>query len=78
MILMQKDFLKNGKNLFQKSEKYGKTGLRIFVETDTILIERFENALIRFGEILADYLSFLITCIYAYKREEIGRMSQQN
>ena len=81
--LLQRDnfnaerFLKEWEKLILKEREIGKNGLRIFVEADTILIERFENALIRFGEILADYLSFPITCIYAYKREDIGKMNQQ-
>ena len=81
--LLQRDnfnaerFLKEWEKLILKEREIGKTGLRIFVEADTILIERFENALIRFGEILADYLSFPITCIYAYEREDIGKMNQQ-
>lgn len=70
-------FLKEWESLISKVQERGKKGLRIFIEADTTLIEGFENALIKFDEILADYFSFPITSVYAYKREDIEKMNQQ-
>ena len=65
-----------GKNCF-KGKEDEKKGLRVFVEADAYLIERFENALIKFDELLQSYLSFPISTVYAYKRKDIERMNPQ-
>lgn len=72
-------FLNEWESRVSKSKEKGKRGLRVFVEADAYVIEKFENALIKFDELLESYLSYPITTIYAYKREDIVKMnSQQN
>ena len=70
-------FLAEWEKIVSNAKKMEKRGLRVFVEADTYLIERFENALIKFDELLQSYLSFPISTIYAYKRKDIERMNPQ-
>jgi hypothetical protein len=68
-------FFAEWEKIVSNAKKMKRKGLRVFVEADACLIERFENALIKFDEILQSYLSFPITTIYAYKRKDIERMN---
>ena len=68
-------FFAEWEKIVSNAKKMKRKGLRVFVEADASLIERFENALIKFDEILQSYLSFSITTIYAYKRKDIERMN---
>ena len=70
-------FLAEWEKIVSNARKMKKKGLRVFVEADEYLIEKFENALIKFGELLQSYLSFPISTIYAYNRKDIERMNPQ-
>ena len=70
-------FLAEWEKIVSNARKMKKKGLRVFVEADEYLIEKFENALIKFGELLQSYLSFPISTIYAYNRNDIERMNPQ-
>lgn len=70
-------FLAEWEKIISNAKKMKKRGLRVFVEADQYLIERFENALIKFSELLQSYLSFPISAIYAYKRKDVERMNPQ-
>ena len=68
-------FFAEWEKIVSNAKKMKRKGLRVFVEADAYLIERFENSLVKFDEILQSYLSFPITTIYAYKRKDIERMN---
>ena len=70
-------FFAEWEKIVSNAKKMKRKGLRVFVEADAYLIERFENALIKFDELLQSYLSFPISTIYAYKRKDIERMNPQ-
>ncbi|HKO65660.1 MAG TPA: MEDS domain-containing protein [Candidatus Nitrosocosmicus sp.] len=70
-------FLAEWEKIVSNAKKMKKKGVRVFVEADEYLIERFENALIKFDGILQSYLSFPISTIYAYKRKDIEGMNPQ-
>ena len=70
-------FIADWEKIVSKAKKMKKNGLRVFVEADAYLIERFENALIKFDELLQSYLSFPISTVYAYKRRDIELMNPQ-
>ena len=57
--------------------KSGKEGIRIFVETNKFLREKFDNALIIYDKILQDLFDFPITSMYVYKKEDIQSMTPE-
>jgi hypothetical protein len=70
-------FIAEWEKIVSNAKKMKKEGLRVFIEADAYLIEKFENALIKFDELLQSYLSFPISTLYAYKRNDIDRMNPQ-
>ena len=70
-------FIAEWEKIISNAKKMKKEGLRVFIEADAYLIEKFENALIKFDELLQSYLSFPISTLYAYKRNDIDRMNPQ-
>jgi hypothetical protein len=70
-------FLAEWEKIVSNAKKMKKRGLRVFVEADEYLIDIFDNALIKFSEILQSYLSFPISTIYAYRRKDVERMNPQ-
>lgn len=70
-------FFKKWEMLVTNAIKTGKEGIRIFVETNKFMREKFDNALIIYDKILQDLFDFPITSMYIYKKEDIQSMTPQ-
>ena len=70
-------FFKKWESLVANAMKSGKEGIRIFVETNKFLREKFDNALIIYDKILQDLFDFPITSMYVYKKEDIQSMTPE-
>jgi hypothetical protein len=70
-------FFKRWEMLVTNAIKMRKEGIRIFIETNKFMREKFDNALIFYDKILQDLLDFPITSMYIYKKEDIQAMTPQ-
>jgi hypothetical protein len=62
---------------FSNASKRGKSGLRAFVAVTAFFIEGLENALIPYDEILEKQFSLPFLSVYAYKMDNIKKMTPQ-
>ncbi len=62
---------------FSNAAKRGKKGLRSFIDVTAFFIEGLENALISYDEILEKQFSFPFLSVYAYKMDDIKKMTPQ-
>ena len=69
--------LKKWELTFSNASKRGKRGLRSFVDVTAFFIEGLENALIPYDEILEKQFSFPFLSVYAYKMDDIKKMTPQ-
>ena len=60
---------------FFKCLKKGKRGLRSFVDVTAFFIEDLEHALIPYDEILEKQFSFPFLSVYAYKMDDIKKIT---
>jgi hypothetical protein len=70
-------FFKKWENLITNAIKTGKEGIRIFVETNEFMREKFDNAFVIYDKILQDLFDFPITSMYVYKKENIQSMTPE-
>jgi len=70
-------FFKRWEMLVTNAIKMGKEGIRIFIETNKFMREKFDNTLIIYDKILQDLFNFPITSMYIYKKEDIQAMTPQ-
>lgn len=69
--------LKKWEFAFSNASKRGKRGLRAFVDVTAFFIGGLENALIPCDEILEKQFSFPFLSVYAYKMDDIKKMTPQ-
>lgn len=69
--------LKKWELTFSNASKRGKKGLRSFIDVTAFFIEGLENALISYDKILEKQFSFPFLSVYAYKMEDIKKMTPQ-
>ncbi|VFJ14813.1 MEDS domain-containing protein [Candidatus Nitrosocosmicus franklandus] len=70
-------FFKKWESLVFDAKKSGREGIRIFVETNKFMIEKFGNSLIIYDKILQDLFDFPITSMYVYRKEDIQSMTPE-
>ncbi len=69
--------LKKWETIFSNTLKRGKNGLRSFIDVTDFFIEGLENALIGYDKIMETAFAFPFISVYAYKIEDIKRMTNQ-
>ncbi len=69
--------LKKWELTFSNASKRGKKGLRSFIDVTAFFIEGLENELIAYDEILEKQFPFPFSSVYAYKMEDIKKMTPQ-
>ena len=69
--------LKKWESTFSNASIRGKKGLRSFIDVTAFFIDGLENALISYDEVLEKQFTFPFLSVYAYKMEDIKKMTPQ-